>query len=103
MSWAMSIDFAALLTEVVERKASDLHIAAGARPTIRIRGQLIDGCRKFVNRLGEQEIASLTGDDHFPGAVHVVAHDGFPGNQPLRQHAGQSFSKAGVNHDVHGG
>jgi twitching motility protein PilT len=40
MPWAMSIDFAALLTEVVERKASDLHIAAGARPTIRIRGQL---------------------------------------------------------------
>jgi twitching motility protein PilT len=36
----MDIDFAAILTEVLERNASDLHIAAGAHPTIRLRGKL---------------------------------------------------------------
>ncbi|MHB1469439.1 MAG: type IV pilus twitching motility protein PilT [Solirubrobacteraceae bacterium] len=36
----MSIDFADLLMEVVERRASDLHLSAGARPTVRVRGRL---------------------------------------------------------------
>jgi twitching motility protein PilT len=36
----MDIDFADLLMEVVARKASDLHITAGAHPTIRVRGRL---------------------------------------------------------------
>jgi twitching motility protein PilT len=36
----MDIDFADLLMEVVERRASDLHLAAGARPRLRIRGRL---------------------------------------------------------------
>ena len=36
----MSVDFAAILTEVVDRKASDLHITVGAKPTIRVRGKL---------------------------------------------------------------
>src|SRR6266702_5980279 len=36
----MDIDFADLLMEVVSRKASDLHITAGAHPTIRVRGRL---------------------------------------------------------------
>jgi twitching motility protein PilT len=36
----MSIDFADLLMEVVARRASDLHLAAGAPPTVRIRGRL---------------------------------------------------------------
>jgi twitching motility protein PilT len=35
-----SIDFADLLLEVVARRASDLHVSAGAHPTIRIRGRL---------------------------------------------------------------
>jgi twitching motility protein PilT len=41
----MSIDFADLLMEVVARKASDLHLAAGAAPTVRVRGRLdrLDG------------------------------------------------------------
>jgi twitching motility protein PilT len=37
----MDIDFADLLLEVVARRASDLHIAAGAHPTIRVRGRLL--------------------------------------------------------------
>ncbi len=36
----MSIDFAEILLEVVDRRASDLHLAAGAPPTLRIRGRL---------------------------------------------------------------
>ncbi len=36
----MDLDFADLLLEVIERNASDLHLAAGARPTVRVRGQL---------------------------------------------------------------
>jgi twitching motility protein PilT len=36
----MSIDFADMLMEVVNRRASDLHLSAGAPPTIRVRGRL---------------------------------------------------------------
>ena len=36
----MNIDFADLLMDVIERRASDLHITAGAPPTIRVRGRL---------------------------------------------------------------
>src|SRR6201992_2331759 len=36
----MDIDFADLLMEVVHRRASDLHLTAGAHPTIRVRGRL---------------------------------------------------------------
>jgi twitching motility protein PilT len=37
----MSFDFADLLIEMIERRASDLHLTAGARPTIRVRGRLV--------------------------------------------------------------
>ena len=40
MGSAMDIDFADLLMEVVSRRASDLHITAGAHPTVRVRGHL---------------------------------------------------------------
>jgi len=36
----MGIDFADLLMEVVHRRASDLHLSAGAPPTVRVRGRL---------------------------------------------------------------
>jgi twitching motility protein PilT len=36
----MDIDFADILMEVVQRRASDLHLSAGAHPTVRIRGRL---------------------------------------------------------------
>jgi twitching motility protein PilT len=36
----MNLDFADLLLEVIERNASDLHLAAGAHPTVRVRGRL---------------------------------------------------------------
>jgi twitching motility protein PilT len=37
----MEIDFASLLLEVMDRRASDLHLTAGAPPMVRIRGRLI--------------------------------------------------------------
>jgi twitching motility protein PilT len=36
----MNVDFAELLMEVVNRRASDLHLSSGAPPTIRVRGRL---------------------------------------------------------------
>jgi len=36
----MDIDFAEVLLEVIDRRASDLHITAGAPPMIRVRGRL---------------------------------------------------------------
>ena len=36
----MDIDFADLLMEVVNRRASDLHLSVGAHPTVRVRGSL---------------------------------------------------------------
>ena len=41
----MELDFADLLLEVLERRASDLHLTAGAPPTVRVRGHLqpLDG------------------------------------------------------------
>jgi twitching motility protein PilT len=40
MGRTMDIDFADLLMEVVTRRASDLHLSAGAHPTVRVRGRL---------------------------------------------------------------
>src|SRR5690348_6968867 len=40
MSEPMDIDFAALLLEVADRRASDLHLTAGAPPMVRVRGRL---------------------------------------------------------------
>ena len=45
----MTFDFSEILLEVVRRKASDLHITAGAAPMLRVRGALvpIDGLPKM--------------------------------------------------------
>ncbi len=37
----MQLDFADVLLEVLDRRASDLHITAGAPPTVRVRGRLV--------------------------------------------------------------
>jgi twitching motility protein PilT len=36
----MNLDFAEVLLEVVDRRASDLHLTAGAQPMVRVRGRL---------------------------------------------------------------
>ncbi|HEX4108053.1 MAG TPA: type IV pilus twitching motility protein PilT [Solirubrobacteraceae bacterium] len=47
-----TLDFAELLLETIARRASDLHLSAGARPTVRIRGRL--------QRLEEYPVLSST-------------------------------------------
>jgi twitching motility protein PilT len=37
----VSIDYSEIFLAVVEKKASDLHITAGAPPMLRIRGSLV--------------------------------------------------------------
>ena len=37
----MELDFADVLLEMIDRRASDLHITPGAPPTVRVRGRLI--------------------------------------------------------------
>ncbi|MGH2884492.1 MAG: type IV pilus twitching motility protein PilT, partial [Solirubrobacteraceae bacterium] len=37
----MQLDFADVLLEVIDRRASDLHITEGAPPTVRVRGRLV--------------------------------------------------------------
>ncbi|MEJ7797648.1 MAG: hypothetical protein WKF42_04040 [Solirubrobacteraceae bacterium] len=36
----MNLDLADVLLEAIERNASDLHLTAGAHPTVRVRGHL---------------------------------------------------------------
>jgi twitching motility protein PilT len=65
MAQAMGIDFAELLMEVVSRRASDLHLAAGAHPIVRVRGRLTP--LESYQRLGgtdtrEIVYSILTGD-----------------------------------------
>jgi twitching motility protein PilT len=38
----MHLDFAELLLEVLERRASDLHITAASKPMVRVRGRLLE-------------------------------------------------------------
>src|SRR5258706_15769339 len=61
----MDIDSADLLMEVMPRRASDLHLAAGAHPTVRVRGRLtpMDGYPKLSASDTREIIYSiLTGD-----------------------------------------
>src|SRR5947209_18350311 len=65
MARTMDIDFADLLMEVVTRRASDLHVTAGAQPTVRVRGRLapVDGYPKLSATDTREIIYSiLTGD-----------------------------------------
>ena len=58
-------DFADLLMEVVSRRASDLHMSAGAHPTIRVRGHLtpLEGYPKLSGTDTREIVYSiLTGD-----------------------------------------
>ena len=37
----MSLDFAAVLTKMVETRASDVHLTAGFPPAVRVRGRIV--------------------------------------------------------------
>jgi len=65
MGGSMDIDFADLLMEVVSRKASDLHVTAGAHPTIRVRGRLtpLENYPKLSNSDTREIIYSILNGD----------------------------------------
>jgi len=65
MGGTMDIDFADLLMEVVSRRASDLHLSSGAKPTVRVRGRLtpMDGFPELSSTDTREIVYSiLTGD-----------------------------------------
>ncbi|HET6448510.1 MAG TPA: type IV pilus twitching motility protein PilT [Conexibacter sp.] len=61
----MSIDFAELLMEVVDRRASDLHLTAGAPPTVRVRGRLqaVEGYPTLTPTDAREIIYSILSND----------------------------------------
>jgi twitching motility protein PilT len=61
----LEFDFAALLMEVVDQRASDLHLAAGAPPTVRIRGRLqpVEGYPVLTATVTREIIYSILTND----------------------------------------
>ena len=61
----MDIDFAELLLEVVARRASDLHLTAGAPPMVRVRGRLaaVDGYPTLTPTDTREIVYSILGND----------------------------------------
>jgi twitching motility protein PilT len=61
----MQFDFADILLAVIERNASDLHIAAGAEPSIRVRGKLqaLEGFSKLTPQDTQEIVYSILNDD----------------------------------------
>ncbi len=61
----MDIDFAELLLEVVDRRASDLHLTAGAPPMVRVRGRLsaVDGFPELTPTDTREIIYSILSND----------------------------------------
>src|SRR3954453_13387294 len=61
----MEFDFADLLMEVISRRASDLHLAAGAPPSVRVRGRLtpMEGYPKLTPTDTREIIYSILTND----------------------------------------
>jgi twitching motility protein PilT len=61
----MEFDFADLLMEVVSRRASDLHLAAGAAPSVRVRGRLtpMDGYPRLTPQDTREIVYSILTND----------------------------------------
>src|SRR4051794_29564672 len=61
----MQFDFADILLAVIERRASDLHISAGAAPAIRVRGKLqeLEGFPKLAPQDTQEIVYSILNDD----------------------------------------
>jgi twitching motility protein PilT len=61
----MSIDFADLLMEVVNRRASDLHLSVGAPPTMRVRGRLspLEGYERLSTTDTREIVYSILSSD----------------------------------------
>ena len=63
----MDLDFADLLMDVVHRRASDLHLTAGAAPSVRVRGRLtaMDGYPKLSPTDTREIVYSIPGHARF--------------------------------------
>ena len=63
----MQFDFSEILFEVIRRKASDLHLTAGAEPMLRVRGGLvpIEGTSKLTATDTREIIYSIPGHGRF--------------------------------------
>jgi twitching motility protein PilT len=94
----MNFDFADLLMDVVARRASDLHITAGAPPMVRIRGRLVavDGyprltptdCREVVySILTNDQRQKLETDWQIDFAYSVPGHARFRVNAYFQRSA----------------
>ena len=61
----MNFDFADILLAVLEHNASDLHVTAGATPTIRVRGRLkaLDDFPKLSTQDTRELIYGILNDD----------------------------------------
>src|SRR5215203_6634663 len=61
----MELDFADLLMEVISRRASDLHITAGAAPSVRVRGRLtpVDGYPRLTPSDTREMVYSILTND----------------------------------------
>jgi twitching motility protein PilT len=61
----MDIDFAAVLKEVVEQNASDLHLTVGAAPMVRVRGELrpLEGYPQLTSKDTRDVIYSILSND----------------------------------------
>jgi twitching motility protein PilT len=61
----VDIDFAAVLTEVLERNASDLHITVGRPPMVRVRGRLtpMDGYPALTSSDTREIVYSILSND----------------------------------------
>src|SRR6266566_2028693 len=61
----MDLDFAEVLMEVVDRRASDLHLTAGAPPMVRVRGRLapLDGYPSLTPTDTREIIYSILSND----------------------------------------
>jgi twitching motility protein PilT len=61
----MEFDFADLLMEVISRRASDLHLTAGAAPSVRVRGRLtpMDGYPRMTPTDTRETVYSILSND----------------------------------------
>jgi twitching motility protein PilT len=60
----MSVDFADIVLAALERRASDIHLTAGAPPTIRVRGRLqaLEGCVTLTVQGTREIVYSILSD-----------------------------------------
>src|SRR5258708_79210 len=94
----MELDFASVLLEVVDRRASDLHLTAGAPPMVRVRGRLtpLEGYPTLTPTDTREIVYSILSDSqrqkfenywHLDFAYHIPAHARFRVNAYFQRSA----------------